>query len=161
MILLFAFGLRICRLNQLELFGDELDVGYHAYSLWTTGRDYLGQKMPFYIHSFSEWRAPLLMYLTAPFVGVLGLNHWGVRLPPLILGIFNILLFYLLVKDLTKDENVGLITALILAITPWHIHYSRAAFEVTLLLFLILLGTLAFLKEKWFLAAVSLSLIHI
>jgi len=50
-----------------------------------------------------------------------------------------------------------------LAISPWHIQYSRAGFEVTLLLFLLLLGLCLFFKSlqngKWlWLSAVCLAL---
>jgi len=149
LILLFAAFLRLYRLDRLELFGDELDIGYHAYSLLKTGHDYYGQKLPFYIHSFSEWRAPLLMYATVPFVAVFGLNEWGIRLPPVFFSILNIFLLYHLVKILTKNERLSLFSAFLLAVTPWHIHYSRVAFEATFLLTLILGGTVAFLKKKW------------
>jgi len=158
LVLLLAIVLRVYRLNNLELFGDEIDVGYQAYSLWTTGRDYLGNKLPFYLHSFSEWRAPLLMYLTAPLVGLFGLSVWTVRLPPVFFGVVSIFLLYLLVKKVSKDENLALLTALVCAISPWQIHYSRTAFEATLLLALVLLGTLLFLHKRWFLAALSFAL---
>ncbi len=158
MILLLALFLRLYRLNNLELFGDELDVGYHAYSLWTSGRDYLGQKLPVYIHSFSEWRAPLLMYLTAPFVAVFGLNEWGVRLAPVVMGLLNIVLTYQLVRMVSGRKGLAIISAFIMAVSPWHLHYSRTAFEATLLLSLILGGTIAFLKRKWFWSAVWLAL---
>ncbi len=158
LILGLALFLRIYRLPNLELFGDELDVGYHAYSLWASGRDYLGQRFPFYIHSFSEWRAPLLMYLAAPFVGFLGLNEWGVRLPAVLLGVLNIYLFYLLIKEVFKDEKLALWASLLMAIIPWHLHYSRTAFESTLLLGLVLLGTLAFIRKKWWLAVMGFAL---
>ncbi|MDO8503282.1 MAG: glycosyltransferase family 39 protein [bacterium] len=144
----------------LELFGDELDVGYHAYSILNTGKDYYGQTLPTYIHSFSEWRAPLLMYATAPFVAVFGLNEWGVRLPSAVFGIISIFLLYLLVDRTLKNKTVALLAALILAVSPWHLQYSRAAFEVSLLLVLILGGTLSFLrglqKPGWLLAATVL-----
>ncbi len=145
-ILLLALFLRLYKLNQLELFGDELDVGYHAYSLWLTGRDYRGQKWPVYIHSFSEWRAPLLMYVTAPFVGIFGLNEWGVRLPVVFFGILDIIFLALFVWELSRKKELALVSAFLLAVTPWHIHYSRAAFEVTLLLFLLLAGSWALLR---------------
>jgi len=158
LILLLALGLRLYRLDLLELFGDELDVGYHAYSLLTTGRGYMGQKLPLYIHSFSEWRAPLLMYFTAPFVGLLGLNAWGVRMTPVLFGVLSIGLLYYLVKLISKDEKLSLISALLLTLTPWHLHYSRTAFEVTLLLSLVLLGTIGFLKKKWWLSSIAFGL---
>ena len=149
LILLGAAILRIWGLDRVppELFGDELDVGYHAYSLLKTGRDYYGQFLPTYIHSFSEWRAPLLMYVTTPFIFLFGLNEWGVRLPSAVFGVLTILLLYKIVKILFDKESVAVLSALILTVSPWHIQYSRAAFEVSLLLFLILLGTYFFLES--------------
>ncbi|OGD78529.1 hypothetical protein A2368_04390 [Candidatus Collierbacteria bacterium RIFOXYB1_FULL_49_13] len=176
-VLLLASFLRLYQLNTLpiSLFGDEIDVGYHALSLWTTGKDYLGNSLPTYIQSLAEHRAPLLMYVTAPFVGLLGLSAFSVRLPVALLGILNVAQIYFLTNLLFSKQtlnhlacrqagvqgdekrhagldpasafsNPGLIAAAILAITPWHIHYSRAAFESTLLLSLILCGTYCFLK---------------
>lgn len=155
-ILLLALFLRIYRLDRVppELFGDELDVGYQAYSLWETKKDYYGQFLPVYIHSFSEWRAPLLIYVTAPFVGIFGLNEWGVRLPSAFFGVLSVLLLYLLVKKLFGNEYLALLSAFFLTTSPWHIQYSRAAFELSLLLFLFMLGinlALESFRKKWFL----------
>lgn len=147
-ILAVAFFLRIANLdiNPPELFGDELDVGYQAYSLLKTGRDYKSHLLPTYLQSFSEWRAPLLMYVTVPFVAIFGLNEWGVRLPSVVFGTLTILLLYYLVYYLSKDKKLSLLAAFFLAISPWHIQYSRAAFEVAFMLFLIVAGCLAFLR---------------
>jgi|CXWL01.1.fsa_nt_gi 4-amino-4-deoxy-L-arabinose transferase-like glycosyltransferase len=161
LILLLGAFLRLYHLSSLpiSLFGDEIDVGYHAWSLFTTGRDYLGNLLPTYIHSLSEWRAPLLMYLTAPFVGLLGPSGFSVRLPVALLGILNIYLIYHLAnqlppKKLLEIRNstfvIGHVAAAALALTPWHIHYSRAAFEVTLLMALVQVGTLFYLSKKYF-----------
>ncbi len=156
LILIFSLILRTISLDRVppELFGDELDVGYHAYSLLKTGRDYYGQFLPTYIHSFSEWRAPFLMYATVPFIAIFGLNEWGVRLPSAIFGTLSVLLMFLIVKFLLNrfeksDYNhlISLSAAFFLAISPWHLHYSRASFEVSLLLTLILGGFLFFLKS--------------
>jgi 4-amino-4-deoxy-L-arabinose transferase-like glycosyltransferase len=146
LISLLAGFLRIWGLNQVppELFGDEIDVGYQSYSLLNTGKDYYGQTLPLYLHSFSEWRAPLLMYATIPFVKIFGLNEWGVRLPSVFFGILSIIFLYLLVKK-TVNEKMALISALFLAISPWHLQYSRAAFELSLLLFLFILGIYTFM----------------
>lgn len=159
LILLLGAFLRLYHLSSLpiSLFGDEIDVGYHAWSLFTTGRDYLGNFLPTYIHSLSEWRAPLLMYLTAPFVGLLSPSALSVRLPVALFGILNLYLVYRLGKKLFS-EKVGLLGAFILALTPWHIHYSRATFEVTLLMALIQTGTLFFLSKKYFKACLFFAL---
>ncbi|MFZ3069206.1 MAG: glycosyltransferase family 39 protein [Microgenomates group bacterium] len=151
-ILSIAAFFRLFNLSTLpiSLFGDEIDVGYHAWSLITTGRDYMGNLLPTYIHSLSEWRAPLLMYITAPFVGILGPTAFAVRLPVALLGVASVYPLYLLVKHLSKNTTLALLSALVLALTPWHIHYSRASFEVVPLIFLLLWGTYLFTKEKYF-----------
>ncbi|MBI5358748.1 hypothetical protein HZB69_03955 [Candidatus Amesbacteria bacterium] len=143
--LILALGL-VLRIGFLtisppELFGDEIDVGYQAYSLLKTGQDIYRQFLPFYIHSLAEWRAPLLMYATVPTIAIAGLNEYGVRLPEVIFGVLGIAILFLL----TKKYSI----AFALAILPWHIHYSRAAFEVVLMLDLIMLGTLLFLKRRF------------
>lgn len=159
LILLLGAFLRLYHLSSLpiSLFGDEVDVGYHAWSLFTTGRDYLGNLLPTYLHSLSEWRAPLLMYLTAPFVGFLSPSNFSVRLPVALLGVFDLYLIYRLGKKLFSVK-IGLLSALILAITPWHIHYSRAAFETTLLASLIGAGILFYLSKKYFPAFIFFAL---
>lgn len=161
LILLLASILRFYDLASLPiaLFGDEVDVGYHALSLWTTGRDYMGHFLPTYIQTINEWRAPLLMYVASPFVGILGPSNFSVRVTPALFGVVSIYLTYLLTNLLFKDckfgkINAGHIAAIILAITPWHIHYSRMAFESTLLLFLLLLGTYLFLKKNYLISVI-------
>jgi len=161
LILSLASFFRLFDLSHLpiSLFGDEVDVGYHAWSLITTGRDYMGNFLPSYIQSLSESRAPLLMYVTAPFVGLFGPSTFSVRLSVALLGVFGVYLIYLLSKKLFPDHNrLPLIAALVLSITPWHIHYSRAAFESTLLLDLLMLGTYLFLSEKIGLSLIAFAL---
>lgn len=146
LILLVASFLRVYRLDYLELFGDEVDAGYQSYSLLMTGRDYKGHLLPSYAQSFSEWRAPGLMYAMIPFIKIFGLNEWGVRLCPAFFGVLSILAFYFLLKEIGVSKKVSLWTSFLLAILPWHIQYSRAGYELTLLCFLIL-GGVFFLKK--------------
>ncbi len=162
LVLVLATVLRVFWLNKVpvELFGDELDVGYHAYSLLKTGRDYTGHLLPTYISSLAEARAPLFIYSVVPFIAIFGLSEWGVRLSATFFGVLGVFLVFLLVKRLFKNEPLALAASFFLAIVPWHIHYSRAAYEVTLLLVLFLGGTLLFLKglkkEKFFLPSAIL-----
>jgi 4-amino-4-deoxy-L-arabinose transferase-like glycosyltransferase len=94
------------------------------------------------------------MYLTVPFVGLLGPADLAVRLPVALIGSLSIILIYFLAKTLfiatPRTKHLALLSALLLALTPWHIHFSRAAFEVVPLIFLIMLGTLLFLRGKHF-----------
>lgn len=140
LILLVSFFIRIYKIDNLSLFGDEIDVGYQAFSLLQTGHDYKGNLLPVYIQSLAESRAPLLIYTSVPSIAVFGLNELGVRFSSVIFGILSIYLLYKLVFFLSKSEKLALLTSSVLSLTPWHFHYSRVAFEVTLLLSLVLLG---------------------
>lgn len=135
-----------------ELFGDEVDVGYQAFSLLHTGKDLYNRPFPVYIRSLSEWRAPLLMYYTVPAIALFGNTEWGVRAPEVILGSLAPLILFLLVFQLTKSKYLSLLSSIILSIMPWHILYSRAAFETVLLLDFVMLGTVFFLKKKLFIS---------
>lgn len=149
LILALAAILRIWKLDfvPVSLFGDELDVGYHAYSILKTGRDYTSNFALFYLNSLADKKAPLYAYLTVPSVAVFGISPLGVRLPAAFFGILGILFFYLLVELWTKNKNIALLGALVLAFSPWDIHYSRWGFEGTLMLFLFLAGFYALLRS--------------
>lgn len=146
LILILASFLRLWKLSETpsSLFGDELDVGYQAYSILKTGRDYSGNFMPLHFESLAEWRTPLYLYSAVPTVALFGISALGVRLPAAIFGILGVFALYLLVKKITKDEKLSLVAALVLSLSPWHIQYSRAAFEVTQLVLLLILGLYLF-----------------
>lgn len=149
LILLAASFLRLWKISYVpvSLFGDEVDLGYQAYSVLKTGKDYYGNFMPIHFHSLAEWRTPLYLYSAVPTVAIFGVSPLGVRLPAAIFGILGVWILYILIKEISKNENLGLVSAALLAISPWHIQYSRAGFEVTLLLLLLLLGLLFFFKS--------------
>lgn len=164
-ILILATVLRIWKLDSVpvSLFGDEVDVGYHAYSILKTGKDYSGNFLPMHLRSLAEWRTPLYIYSAVPTVGIFGISPLGVRLPAAIFGILGIWIIYLLVKKITDNNTIGLISALFMAISPYHLQYSRAGFEVTQLLFLYMVGIYFLLRglktSKWlFFAAIFLGL---
>ena len=148
LILVLAGLLRFWKLSVVPpgLFGDEIDVGYQAYSILKTGGDYYGNFLPTYIHSLAEWRAPLFIYSTIPSIILFGLDEIGVRFSSAFFGLLGILFLFFLIKGVAKNSKLALITAFLLAVSPWHIQYSRAAFEVTLLLALFLGGVLFFFK---------------
>jgi 4-amino-4-deoxy-L-arabinose transferase-like glycosyltransferase len=133
-----------------------LDVGYQAYSIIKTGKDYSGNLLPLQPVSYADTRAPLYIYTSIPSVYLFGITPLGVRLPAIIFGTLGILGIYLLVLEFTKGysnklNSVGwklaTLSAAILAFSPWHIQYSRAAFEVTMLLAFLLFGLYFFFKS--------------
>lgn len=155
-IVIVASILRLWKISSVpvSLFGDELDVGYQAYSILKTGRDYYGNFMPIHFHSLAEWRAPLYLYSSVPTVAIFGITPLGVRLPAAVFGILGVIAFYFFIKEIAsysgyadKNDVLALISASLLALSPWHIQYSRAGFEVTELLFFVLLGLIFFFKS--------------
>lgn len=148
LILVVAAFLRLWNLGRVpvSLFGDEVDVGYQAYSILKTGRDYYGNAWPIHFHSLAEWRTPLYLYSAVPTVAVFGISSYGVRLPAAVFGVLGVLVLYFLVDELTKNKYLALISAAVLTLSPWHLEYSRAGFEVTQLLFFLMLGLLFFFK---------------
>jgi len=130
----------------VSLFGDELDVGYHAYSILKTGRDYSGNFLPMQFKSLAEWRTPLSIYLTVPTVAIFGISAWGVRLPVAIMGVLTVLGFYLMVKEITEKENLALLASFLLSVSSWHIHYSRTGFDGPGMILFYILGVYFFLR---------------
>jgi 4-amino-4-deoxy-L-arabinose transferase-like glycosyltransferase len=134
------------------MFGDELDVGYHAYSILKTGKDYTGHYLPLVFQSLAEKRTPLYLYSCVPTVAIFGISPLGVRLPAAIFGILGVWATFLFVSMISQNfgsdaSYLGLTASFLLAINPWHIQYSRAGFEVTELLFFILIGLYFFFKS--------------
>lgn len=149
-LFLLALVLRLWSFGRLPpaMFGDEVDTGYQAFSLWRTGRDYFGNLWPVHFQSFGDWRMPLYIYLAAPFVGLFGLSEWATRLPSLIFSLGQIALAYLLAKEISGQKKIAWLTALFLSFSPWSFHFSRLALEVTLFNFLFLLGLWFFLRAS-------------
>ena len=147
LILLLAFALRFWKLDSYPaLNADEAAIGYNAYSLIQTGLDEHGNAWPIHFQSFNDYKPGLYFYLALPFVKVMGLNEWAVRIPGAFLGVLTVLLIYLLTHELFKDKKLSLISALFLAISPWHLQFSRGGWEVNTATFFIVLGTWLFIK---------------
>lgn len=161
-IVLIALFARLFKLSNvpIELFGDEIDVGLQAYSILTTGKDYLGNSFPLMFESFEEKRLPVFIYSAVPFVGIFGLNEWGVRLTGVFWGILGVIGIFLLGQKLF-NYKVGLAGAFFLSISPWHLQYSRqGGIESGLLLTFIIFALWSFLKGldnfKWLLVSILL-----
>jgi len=160
LVVIISFVIRFAFSNIVppELFGDEIDVGYQSYSLLKTGRDLYNQPLPLYIHSLSEWRAPGLIYATVPTVAFLGLNKLAVRLPEIIFGTLGVLIIYILSFTWSKNKYIALSTSLVLCFVPWHILYSRSAFEVVLLLDLVMVAVILFHRKNFILSSIFFAL---
>lgn len=147
-ILLLAAFLRLYRLTDYPggFNADEAAIGYNAYSLIHTGRDEHGKAWPLTFKSFGDYKAPLYFYIDLPFVATMGLTEYAVRLPSALFGIGTVLLVFFLARKLLNNDLAALFSALLLAISPWHIHFSRGGWEVNVATFFIVLGMYAFIK---------------
>lgn len=146
---------------------DEAALGYNAYSILKTGKDEYATRLPLSLRSFDDYKPPLYMYLTVPAVSAFGLSAWSTRLPSAVMGTLAVVGTYVLVLELlvllqTKSGNqklqgrgiryIPFFSALLLALSPWHIQFSRIAFEantgVTLNIWAVALF-LHFLNRQW------------
>src|SRR5688572_21785335 len=135
LIIILAAALRILWLGSIPsgFFRDEAAIGYNIYSIVKTGMDEYGLTYPLVFRSFEVFFLPLYFYLSTPIIWLLGLSEFATRLLSSISGIFAVYAAYLIAKEIW-NEKVGVLTAFILAITPWHIFYSRGTFEGNLAL---------------------------
>lgn len=152
LIIILGFILRVYKVDQFppSLTWDEAALGYNAYSILQTGRDEYGNFLPLIFKSFGDYKPGLYVYLTVPFIAIFGLNELAVRLPSVILGSLIPLLAFLLVRKIFQSEDLKLplVTASLLAISPWAIHFSRGAWETNVAFFEILLATYLMFKAK-------------
>lgn len=152
LVLLSAAFLRFFSLsiNPPGLYWDEAAFGYDAFSIIKTGRDHHGQYLPLFFESFGDWKLPGYFYLLVPSIAVFGLTEIAVRFPSALLGTLTIFIIYLFTKSAIKVERLAICSAFILAVSSWHIQFSRAGFEATVALFVTLLATLLFCKSQDF-----------
>lgn len=141
-IVVLAFFLRVYKLGEYPVgfLWDEAALGYNAYSILETGKDEYGEVLPLIFKSFGDYKPGFYVYLTVPSVVVFGLNEFAVRLPSALAGVATVMLLYFLIRRTLGNENIALFTSLVLAINPWHINFSRGAWELNLMVFEIILG---------------------
>jgi len=130
-IVCLAFALRVVNLTEVPpgFFCDEATCGLDASALGRTLRDREGNFLPVYIKGLGQWRAALYTYWLVPFVALFGLNEFAVRLGSVALGTITVWLTYLFVSK-AANRPIGLISALLLATSPWHILQSRAGWGI-------------------------------
>ncbi len=146
-ILLLATFFRLFHLTQSPpaLNWDEVSIGYNAYSILKTGRDEWGHRFPLFFKAYGEYKLPGMIYSSIPAITVFGLNDFSVRLTPALIGVLAVYALYLLGRELF-DEKIGLFASLLMAISPWHVHLSRASFEAGLALLFFELSALSFVR---------------
>jgi 4-amino-4-deoxy-L-arabinose transferase-like glycosyltransferase len=151
LIALFGFFIRLYHVdtNPAGFFCDEAATGYNAFTILTSGKDEYGVSFPALFRSFDNYRPGLPIYTTIPFVYALGLNELSVRLPSVIIGTITLILIYYVTFFLSQSLSTARWAAFFLAISPWHIQFSRYAEGDIYIPFGLTLGTF------WFLMAIQ------
>lgn len=150
LIFFLALGLRLYHLDKVppSLYWDEVSLGYNAYTISETGRDEHGVFMPLtYFAAFGDYKPPAYIYAVVPFIKLLGPTELAVRLPSALSGALLALVTFFLAKELLS-RRVAFLASLFVAISPWSIQMSRAAFEANLATLLSGSGVLFFLLAK-------------
>lgn len=119
---------------------DEASLGYNAFSILKTGKDEWGRFLPLTFEAFGDYKLPGYIYTLVPFIAVFGMTEFAVRLPSVIFGSLSTVFLYLIVLELFKQKKLALISAGLLAISPWHFFLSRIALEANLALSFFLIG---------------------
>ncbi|MBU1322428.1 hypothetical protein KKE75_00010 [Patescibacteria group bacterium] len=156
-IILLAILVRFVGLSALPpaLNRDEAALGYNAYSILKTGKDEHGQKFPLAFKSIGDYKMPLYIYAAVLPVKLFGLNDFSIRFWSAFAGVISVIMIYLITKKP--------LAALLMALNPWAVFYSRIAYEANLALALFLVGLWLLLNKKplgfifWLLACLTYS----
>jgi 4-amino-4-deoxy-L-arabinose transferase-like glycosyltransferase len=139
---------------------DEVAFGYNAYSVIQTGHDEFGKFLPVVLRSFDDYKPALYMYLVIPAEILFGVSTLAVRVPSAVFGVITVFGVFFLMKELFKRNDIALLTSFLLAISPWHIQFSRLGFETNIGLSLNIFAALFFLKglkKPWLLSLSTIS----
>lgn len=140
-IILLAAVFRLVHLgtNPPAIFRDEAEKGYTAFTIAKTGGYFFFsdlsekpqlnfQRLPIFINVLGVYTSAIYQYCAVPFVAIGGLNEWTVRLTSALVGIATVFFVFLLVSRVA-DSITALWSAFLLAISPWHIIFSRWALQ--------------------------------
>lgn len=161
-IVIFSLFNRLFQLhiNPPGLYWEEVALGYDAYSIWETGADHHGNPFPLVaFESFGDWKPSLYFYAASPFVGLIGLSAWAVRLPSVIAGILIVIgvgvlsnLVWQLLGN-KPSKRLLILGMFVAAINPWALHFSRGGWEANLatalILWGIIMGLTFWIKKSW------------
>lgn len=158
-VVFFAGFLRFYNITSVPpaLNSDEVAIGYNAYSILKTGRDEYNKPFPLTFRSFDDYKMPVYVYMVAGSMKLFGFSDFAVRFPSAFFGTLTVFITYFLVKELFKTSNnqepitknlptMPLLSAALLAISPWHLMFSRAGYEANVSVFFIVFGVFCLLR---------------
>ncbi|MCI8361120.1 MAG: hypothetical protein HFE86_07275 [Clostridiales bacterium] len=134
-LLIFAagFALRAYQFGRLPggLNQDEASVGYDAWAILHTGIDRNGVRLPVHLIAWGSGQNALYAYLSMPFIALMGLNVYSVRMVNFLMGLLAIPLVFRIL-DRTAGRRPAFIGMALMAAVPWGIMASRWGLESNL-----------------------------
>ena len=144
LLLIFLFGtlLRFYELAQIPngFHIDEAINGVNGYFILRSGKDSNNKRFPLQTEVFGDYNPTGYSYLTILPIKLFGLSEFSTRFPGAILGSLTILASFLLAFSIFKNKKLGLLSAFLIAISPWHIVFSRSSEQTVVSLSFVVLG---------------------
>lgn len=122
---------------------DEASAGYNAFSILQTGKDEWGNFLPTSITAFGDHKNPLGIYLSIPFINILGLNITSIRIVNALSSWLMILAIYLIAKKIF-GKKTAIIASIFVSLSPSGIFFARLADEGVMLSVLLIYSGLFF-----------------
>ncbi|MCD6412215.1 glycosyltransferase family 39 protein [bacterium] len=93
-------------------------------------------------------REGLYINLVGFFLKIFGYHHYSIRLVSVFFGILTLLGIYLLAKEIFKEKSLAFFSSFFLAISFWHLNFSRIGFRGILVPFFICFGFYLYFLAK-------------
>ena len=104
-------------------------TGYVGRFILKNGKDVYGNPWPlWYFDKFGDFYIVLPIYLKGLSTFLFGVNEFAIRFPSAFLGALSVIPIFLFPIGYLKTK-IGYLSALTMAIMPWHIILSRASSE--------------------------------
>ncbi len=152
LILLLAAVFRLWRLDSIPsgLYPDVAINGNDALDSLETGNFKV-------FYPENNGREGLFIWLIALSFSIFGPSIWAIKIVAAVFGILTVLGLYLLTKELFRTENskqkivnseiIALLSAFFLAVSFWHVNFSRIGFRAILVPFILVFGFYFLLKS--------------
>ncbi|MBI5401508.1 glycosyltransferase family 39 protein [Candidatus Wolfebacteria bacterium] len=149
-IFIIAAFFRLYNITQIPpgLYPDEAMNGNNALEAIATDPPTGGWKI---FYPENNGREGLFINIQALSLLIFGNQPWALRLVSAIFGILTVLGLYFLALALFKDKKIALLSAFLLAVSFWHINFSRIGFRAIMAPFFLTWAVYFLIKsfEHW------------
>ncbi|WP_191338850.1 hypothetical protein [Limosilactobacillus sp. DJ3M12] len=130
---------RIYYFTYMGINMDEAMVGVNSNSLANWGVDLVLNKNPMYLYAWGSGMNILYPLIVVPFIKILGLSIFSVRLPIVILSLFSIIYFNFALEKANVRLKLRIVLNYFIFLVPYTININRLAIESMLLPILLIL----------------------